>query len=127
VIGSLAVLALTSFAMTFALHDRMAAIASVGLLGATAFATVPPLQMWVLKTTQGAGQSLASSFNIAAFNLGNALGAWLGGVVIDHGPGLSTLPAVAALVTLAGIGIATLSLRSEHAARVPVTVEPKAC
>ena len=73
--------------MTFALHDQIAAVISVGLLGAAAFATVAPLQMWVLEKADGAGQSLASSFNIAAFNLGNALGAWAGGVVIDLGPG----------------------------------------
>ena len=48
----------------------------VGLLGAAAFATVAPLQMCVLEKAAGAGQSLASSLNIAAFNLGNALGAW---------------------------------------------------
>lgn len=125
-IGSLAVLALTSLAMTFALHDRIAALVFVGLLGATGFATVAPLQMWVLKTTEGAGQSLASSLNIAAFNLGNALGAWLGGVVIDHGPGLGAIPAVAALVTLAGIGVAVMSLRSGVEAHIPAAV-PKAC
>ena len=50
------------------------------LLGAAAFATVAPLQLRVLEKAAGAGQSLASSLNIAAFNLGNALGAWVGGV-----------------------------------------------
>lgn len=125
---SLAVLALTSLAMTFALHDKIAAIVFVGLLGATGFATVSPLQMWVLKTTEGAGQSLASSLNIAAFNLGNALGAWLGGIVIDHGPGLGAIPAVAAFVTLSGIGVAALSLRSETNPCMPAAIaEPKAC
>jgi DHA1 family inner membrane transport protein len=127
-IVSLAVLALTSLAMTLALHDKIAAIVFVGLLGSSGFATVSPLQMWVLKTTEGAGQSLASSLNIAAFNLGNALGAWLGGVVIDHGPGLGAIPAVAALVTLSGIGVATLSLRSGTNACMPAAIaEPKAC
>jgi MFS transporter, DHA1 family, inner membrane transport protein len=128
-VGSLAVLALTSLAMSFALHDKIAAIVFVGLLGLSAFATVPPLQMWVLKTAEGAGQSLASSLNIAAFNLGNALGAWLGGVVIDHGPGLAAIPAVAALVTVSGLGIAFLSLRSEHHGRpaVQIPAQPRSC
>ena len=87
VLGTLLALAAVLGLMTFALHEPIAAVISVGLLGAAAFATVAPLQMWVLEKAGGAGQSLASSFNIAAFNLGNALGAWLGGVVIDHGPG----------------------------------------
>jgi len=55
------------------------------------------------------GQNLASSLNIAAFNLGNALGAWVGGVVIDHGPGLRALGWAAALLTLVGLMIALWS------------------
>ena len=75
VLGSLFALAAVLSLMTFALHSRVLAVVFVGLLGASAFATVPPLQMWVLDKVKGAGQSLASSFNIAAFNLGNAFGA----------------------------------------------------
>jgi hypothetical protein len=52
----------------------------------------------------GAGQGLASSLNIAAFNLGNAFGAWLGGAVIAHGPGLAAVPLVAALRAAVGPG-----------------------
>ncbi|KXF76644.1 arabinose transporter permease [Paramesorhizobium deserti] len=114
VIGTLVTLAGVLGLMTFALHDRFAAVAFVGLLGAAAFATVAPLQMWVLSKAEGAGQSLASSFNIAAFNLGNALGAWVGGAVIDHGPGLGSIPLVAALITLAGLAVALLSIRLDQ-------------
>ena len=109
VLGTLAALAAVLAAMTFAIHDRYAAILFVGLLGVVAFATVAPLQMRVLEAAAGAGQNLASSLNIAAFNLGNALGAWLGGAVIDHGPGLGTVPSVAALVTLGGLALALCS------------------
>lgn len=121
-IASLAVLAVTSLAMTLALHSEIGAIVFIGLLGTTAFATVPPLQMWVLKAAEGAGQSLASSLNIAAFNLGNALGAWLGGMVIDYGPGLGAIPAVAALVTVMGMVAALMSLRAPA-----VELQPRAC
>ncbi|RCS25626.1 MFS transporter [Phyllobacterium salinisoli] len=116
VIGTLVVLASVLGLMTFALHDRIAAVAFVGLLGAAGFATVAPLQMWVLSKAEGAGQSLASSFNIAAFNLGNALGAWAGGAVIDHGPGLGAIPLIAALITLAGLAVAIVSIRLEQKA-----------
>jgi DHA1 family inner membrane transport protein len=115
-VGSLLALALVLGLMTFAVHEQIAMVIFVGLLGAAAFATVPPLQMWVLEKSNGAGQSLASSFNIGAFNLGNAAGAWLGGVVIDHGPGLSALPGVAALLPLLAAALAVKGLRS---ARVP--------
>lgn len=111
VLGTLAVLTLVLAAMTVAFKSPYTAILSVGLLGAAGFATVPPLQMRVLEKAQGAGQSLASSFNIAAFNLGNALGAWFGGLVISQGPGLAAVPLAAALVTLSGLGIAIFSMR----------------
>ncbi|MER9055912.1 MFS transporter [Mesorhizobium sp. M0213] len=114
VLGSLVVLALVLGTMTFALHSQVMAVIYVGLLGAAAFATVAPLQMWVLEKAQGAGQSLASSFNIAAFNLGNAAGAWLGGVVISHGPGLGAVTWVAALLPLSALAVAAFALRLDR-------------
>jgi len=80
-------------------------------LGVAAFATVAPLQLRVLEQAGAAGQTLASSLNIAAFNLGNALGAWVGGVVIERGPGLSALPIAGAGVTALGLVLAVVSLR----------------
>ncbi|HQS10316.1 MAG: MFS transporter [Rhizobiales bacterium 24-66-13] len=115
VFATLLALSVVLLLLTFALHSQIAAVAFVGLLGAVAFATVAPLQMWVLEKAQGAGQSLASSFNIAAFNLGNAIGAWLGGLVIDHGPGLGAIPWVAALVPLGAMATAFWAVRLEGA------------
>jgi DHA1 family inner membrane transport protein len=112
-IASLLFLGIVLAAMTFAMHDRVTAVASVGLLGAAAFATVPPLQMWVLERAAGAGQSLASSLNIAAFNLGNAAGALLGGLVIDYGPGLGSITLIAALAPLAALAVVLWSRQLE--------------
>lgn len=109
-LGTLAALAIVLGVMTFAVHSKPAAILFTGLLGVAAFATVAPLQLRVLQKAEGAGQSLASSFNIAAFNLGNAFGAWLGGIVIDHGPGLGAVTWVAALVTVSGLAVALWSV-----------------
>ncbi|BCP55733.1 MFS transporter [Kaistia sp. 32K] len=113
-LGSLMALAIVLGLMGFALENRILAVVSIGLLGASAFATVAPLQLWVLENAKGAGQSLASSFNIAAFNLGNALGAWLGGAVIDHG-GLGSVAFIAALLPLAGFAVAVFALRTTPA------------
>src|SRR5688500_16025447 len=112
-VGSLTLLALVLGAMTFALHNAIAAVLFTGLLGAAAFATVAPLQLRVLQQAQGAGESLASSFNIAAFNLGNAIGAWLGAAVIERGPGLAAIPWAAALLTVGGLAIVLWSVRLE--------------
>lgn len=124
VFATLAALSVVLAGLTFGLHNAIAAVALVGLLGAVAFATVAPLQMWVLEKAQGAGQSLASSFNIAAFNLGNAIGAWMGGMVIDHGPGLAYVPLVAALVPLAAMLAALWAVKLSAGPRpVPVAAQ----
>jgi DHA1 family inner membrane transport protein len=125
-LGTLALLSLVLAGAGLAFHDRIGAVAAAFLLGAAAFATVAPLQMRVLQQAGGAGQGLASSLNIAAFNLGNAFGAWLGGAVIAHGPGLSAVPLIAAAVPLSALGLAALSLTLEgRAARAtpPTTKE----
>jgi DHA1 family inner membrane transport protein len=57
---------------------------------------------------------LASSLNIGAFNLANALGAWLGSETLARGFGLTALPWVATLVTLVGIALALFAVRSER-------------
>jgi DHA1 family inner membrane transport protein len=112
VFGTLIALGLVLALMTAGLRDPIATIAFVGLLGVASFATVAPLQMWVLEEAKGAGQSLASSLNIAAFNLGNAIGAWAGGAVIDHGPGLAWTPLVSALFPLLGLATALFALKA---------------
>jgi DHA1 family inner membrane transport protein len=114
VLGSLVALGIVLLLFPTALMSHAAAILFVGLLGLTAFATVAPLQMWVLGKATGAGEQLASSFNIAAFNLGNALGAWAGGVTIDQGPGLSAVPYVSALFPVAAIVIALIAMQGER-------------
>lgn len=70
--------------------------------GAASFALVPPLQMRVMEAAKDA-PNLASAVNIGAFNLGNAIGAALGGAVINAGLGY---PAIA----LAGAATAALGL-----------------
>ncbi|MFC3204873.1 hypothetical protein [Aquamicrobium soli] len=122
--GTLAALAAVLGLMTFALDNQIAAIVFTGLLGAAGFATVAPLQMWVLSKAEGAGQSLASSFNIGAFNLGNAIGAWAGGVVIDQGPGLAVVPITAALFPLLAIVTALIAVRASKGATLTPSCNP---
>jgi DHA1 family inner membrane transport protein len=125
VLATLAVLAVVLGSMQLALHTPVSTVIFVAVLGIAAFATVSPLQLRVLEKASGAGQNLASSLNIAAFNLGNALGAWVGGVVIERGPGLGALGWVAALIALAGLVIAwwsrALDGRSAAARLAPAT------
>ncbi|MDU0339249.1 MFS transporter [Bosea rubneri] len=126
-LATTAALAIVLFAMTATLRSPVAVTIFVGLIGAAAFATVAPLQMRVLDKAGPAGRNLASSLNIAAFNLGNAFGAWLGGVTIDHGPGLAGVTWVAALVPLASLVLAVISLRLDKRQRLVLQTAPASC
>ncbi|SON55489.1 Inner membrane transport protein YdhP [Hartmannibacter diazotrophicus] len=77
--------------------------AAVGLLfwGAAAFAMVPPVQMRVMHAASEA-PGLASSINVGAFNLGNAIGAAAGGAVIAAGYGYAMVPVAGSLFALSG-------------------------
>lgn len=108
---TLAALTATLLAVGLAMHSVPAMVVATGLLGVAAFATVSPMQLWVLQKAGDAGRTLASSLNISAFNLGNAMGAWIGGLVLVHGGGLSRMGWAAAGVTLVGVALAACALR----------------
>lgn len=74
----------------------------VFLLGMIGFATVPGLQAGVMRHAKGAA-TLASATNIAAFNLGNAIGVSLAGAAISAGYGLSSPTLVGAGLTVIGV------------------------
>ncbi|MDA9532456.1 MFS transporter [Bradyrhizobium sp. CCBAU 25338] len=116
--GTLAALAIVLLGLAAVLSIKILSIAVILLLGIAAFATVAPLQLRVLEAAGPGGRTLASSLNIAAFNLGNALGAWAGGFTIDRGFGLPALPLVAAGITAIGLALALWSLRLERASVV---------
>ncbi|MFC9456989.1 MFS transporter [Streptomyces sp. NPDC056983] len=87
------------------MRAEWSAVVAVVLLGTAAFITGSPLQLMVMEKASAA-PSLASSANQAAFNLANAGGAWIGGLALAAGFGL-TSPAVAgAALAVLGIGVA---------------------
>lgn len=83
--------------------------AAIGLVawGSAAFGIVPPVQMRVMQAAAQA-PGLASSVNVGAFNLGNALGAALGGAAIGQGLGYAAVPLVGAALALGGLGLVWL-------------------
>jgi DHA1 family inner membrane transport protein len=74
----------------------------VFLWGVASFALVPPLQVRVMAAA-GDAPNLASSVNIGAFNLGNAIGAAVGGAVIAGGLGYPAVSIAGAIA--AGLGL----------------------
>ncbi|MFF0500919.1 MFS transporter [Nocardia aobensis] len=105
---TLAALALVLALFTLTAHNKVAAAITVVLIGALGFATVPPLQKRVLDQA-AAAPTLASALNIGAFNLGNALAAWLGGSVIAAGFGYTAPSWVGVVLATSALGLALWS------------------
>ncbi|QKS88463.1 MFS transporter [Curtobacterium flaccumfaciens] len=79
------------------------------LMGAFGFATVPALQTRVMQYADHA-PTLASGANIAAFNLGNALGAWIGGLTIAAGLGYTSPIWAGSGITLAAVVLTLVAM-----------------
>ena len=103
------------------------AVITVVVWGMVSFAAGTPLQARVVSQA-GDAPSLASTLNIGAFNLGNAIGAWLGGAVITAGWSLQAIPLVAAAVTLSALALTAYIawLDRQPAAQAPVLADCKA-
>ncbi|MGE6009649.1 MFS transporter [Klebsiella variicola] len=106
---TLALLIVVLCLFPFAIQTLPGACAAVFLLGAAMFSTIPPLQMQALDSSE-TGKSMVSSCNIAAFNLGNAAGAWFGGLLLTAGVSLSHIPLAGACLTASGFIIASVTL-----------------
>ncbi|MFE6099672.1 MFS transporter [Streptomyces laurentii] len=107
---------------TFAAHNKILAAVGILLVGALGFATVPPLQKRVLDQAHGA-PTLASAVNIGAFNLGNALAAWLGGLVIAAGFGYTSPNWVGAVLAAAALLLAFWSAALERRTPAPAAAQ----
>lgn len=108
------VVVLVAFA-TFA-GSQPATIAGLVLMGAFGFGTVPGLQSRIMDYADGA-PTLASGANIGAFNVGNALGAWAGGVGISMGLGYTAPVWIGAVISAAGLVVMIVAALLAHRAR----------
>jgi DHA1 family inner membrane transport protein len=106
--------------MPFTIGHTWSAAVMFVLWGAAAFAIVPPVQTQVMQVAEQA-PGLASSVNIGAFNLGNALGAALGGGVLQLGLGYAAVPVAGAVLALLGVGLVGLSHRHARVAALAAT------
>ncbi|TCS37990.1 DHA1 family inner membrane transport protein [Paucimonas lemoignei] len=100
----LAVLAIVMTLLPLVMTTHIGAAIALVIWGAAAFGIVPPVQMRVMQAAAQA-PGLASSVNIGAFNLGNAIGAALGGAVISQGLGYASVPLVGAALAAGGLGL----------------------
>ena len=93
------------------------ALVTLAALGFLSFANVPGLQLYVVelaKRHRPAAVDVASALNIAAFNLGIAAGAWIGGLVVASPLGLGATPWVGALLVAGALALTRLSARLDR-------------
>ncbi|NNH56002.1 MFS transporter [Rhizobium laguerreae] len=109
--GVFAAIAITSIAFSYTSRFFIPAEITLFLWAMASFAAVPALQVGVVGYGKDA-PNLVSTINIGAFNTGNALGAWVGGLVIDAGFDLTRVPLAAALMALIGLGATALTYLS---------------
>jgi predicted MFS family arabinose efflux permease len=111
-----ALLAAVLMLLAFTAPSKLLVLATVLAWGAVAFGNVPGLQVYVVKRAeQDAPQAVdvASGLNIAAFNVGIALGAWAGGQIVAH-LGLMATPWIGSLVVLGALALTTLAGRLDQ-------------
>jgi len=84
-------------------------IAILMLMGAFGFGTVPGLQSRIMQYAGGA-PTLASGANIGAFNVGNALGAWAGGLGIAAGLGYTSPIWIGAAITASALVVMVVAV-----------------
>jgi Arabinose efflux permease len=116
ILGIYVVIVIALTALTFTIHNEIAAVATIFVWGAGSFAVMPGLQVRIMGIAKGA-PALASTSSHSAGNLGNAVGAFVGGWVITH-MSLSSLPWVGAILVGLALAVGAGSVLSERGAAV---------
>ena len=101
---------MTVFGLTA--HSPVALCVVVFLLG-NGFAAAPAVQTRLMDVARE-GQTLAAASMHSAFNIANAIGAWLGGLVIAHGFGYPATGYVGSALALFGLAVFAVSWRLER-------------
>ena len=115
-----AALAVLLMVFQFTASMQYAALATVLVMGVFAFGNVPGLQVYVVQKAEEytpAAVDVASGLNIAAFNVGIALGSVIGGQTVAH-YGLAQTPWIGALIVVVALLLTLLSGRLDKTARV---------
>ncbi|KAA0020255.1 MFS transporter [Salinicola corii] len=98
------------FVFWLGVESGIVASAAVFLMAAFGFATVAPIQKLVMdRASQAGAPTMAASVNIGMFNLGNAIGAWVGGATIATGYGLASPNWAGAIISLVALSLAIIA------------------
>jgi DHA1 family inner membrane transport protein len=120
-VGGFAGLIAVLVVLFFASRSIVPTLPLLILWGGLAFALVSSLQIWVVDAATDA-PNLASTLNQGAFNLGNATGAWLGGVALTAGASYQQPPLLGALVAAIALAFTLTTLVNPRV--MPVQIRP---
>lgn len=113
VLSLLLVMAATLTTVYFASGNQYISLFLVFLTGGVSFAMVAPIQMLMIQTAKGA-EMIASATIQASFNIGNALGAFLGGLPLVAGYDYASPNLVGVVMSLFGAGAALLFIQRKR-------------
>jgi predicted MFS family arabinose efflux permease len=111
-----ALLAVVLFVLDVTAGNKVAVLVTVLAWGAVAFGNVPGLQVYVVRRAEldaPGAVDVAAGLNIAAFNVGIALGAWGGGIIVDR-VGLMATPWIGGLIVIGALLLTTLAGRLDR-------------
>jgi len=106
--------ALFLFVFYFTVSNTVLSIITLFLIGLLSFATVPGLQLLVVQIAEKelpGTEDVASAINIAAFNIGIAIGSYAGGLVVTSSLGLQSTPWIGTLFLIGAILLTFYSIR----------------
>lgn len=103
--------------LTFTLSFKLAAVITLFFMGILAFSNVPGLQLYIVQLAEKylpGTEDVASALNIAAFNIGIAIGAFEGGKIVESSLGLSATPWAGAILVFLGFLLTIISYNKEQ-------------
>ena len=112
-IALLALMVVSLAVLTQVAHLPVPLVLMTFWIGAVAFALVTPIQFTMINASKGS-EMMGSALNQSAFNLGNALGAFLGGLPIAMGYSIVSADGVGAAMAACGIAVGLLLLAVER-------------
>ncbi|MEO4005215.1 MFS transporter [Flavobacterium sp. CAU 1735] len=108
--------ALVLLVLSFTVFNQIAAVITLFAMGILAFSNVPGLQLYVVQMAEKylpGTEDVASALNIAAFNVGIAIGAFIGGHVVESSLGIQSTPWVGAVLVAIGFLVTLISYKRE--------------
>lgn len=108
--------AVVLFILSFTVFNQITAVITLFAMGILAFSNVPGLQLYVVQMAEKylpGTEDVASALNIAAFNIGIAIGAFIGGHIVESSLGIESTPWVGAILVAIGFLVTLISFKRE--------------